>query len=65
MWERIKWSVKQLFPLTYWCKCKEEDKDLIYTWKMWLGRSYDVRAWEVSKEVIPFDVSKYVEKVGL
>ncbi len=38
---RIKWYLKQLFPLTYRSKYREEGIMYFAVWKMWLGRCYN------------------------
>lgn len=45
--ERIKWYFKQLLPLTYVSEFTENEIRKVCVWKMWLGRSYDIREWEV------------------
>ncbi len=42
MFERIKWYVKQILPLTYRTKYRDENRALHYcVWNMWLGHSYN------------------------
>lgn len=50
----LKWLVKQLFPLTYVSEYGEIDPEtstvtrkLVTVWRMWLGRCFAVRTWEV------------------
>lgn len=41
--ERVKWYIKQLFPLMYVATFKEDAKRRLCIWRMWLGRCFDVR----------------------
>lgn len=47
---RIKWYLKQLLPLTYVTEHgeAETDKRFVVVWRMWLGRCYSIRRWEVA-----------------
>jgi hypothetical protein len=43
MIERIKWYFKQLLPLTYRTRYRDEDGAAHYcVWNMWLGRCYNI-----------------------
>jgi hypothetical protein len=43
MFERIKWYIKQILPLTYRTKYRCSEGHQHYTvWNMWLGRSYNM-----------------------
>jgi hypothetical protein len=47
MLNKIKWYLKQIFPLTYTSKYKTGLITKICIWKMWLGACYDIREYEV------------------
>jgi hypothetical protein len=40
--QRIKWYIKQLFPLTYRTTYTQEGKRHFTVWRMWMGRCYAV-----------------------
>lgn len=39
---KITWYLKQLLPLTYRTRYKENGKQMFTVWKMWLGKSYNI-----------------------
>lgn len=45
----MKWYLKQLFPLSYETTYTEGGKRMLCQWRMWLGRSFDVRSWELAR----------------
>ncbi|MDU3410984.1 hypothetical protein [Clostridium sp.] len=45
--------LKQLIPLTYVSKYKVGKRVYVSIWKMWLGRTYKHRAFEIKSEVNP------------
>ena len=47
--ERIKWYFKQFLPLTYVSEYDENGKQKVTIWRMWFGRCFDIRSWEVIK----------------
>ena len=44
---KVIWYLKQLFPLCYNTEYIANNKKMVSTWKMWLGRCYGVREYEV------------------
>lgn len=44
---RIKWCLKQLFPLLYASVYYEGEKHIACIWQMWLGRCFNVRSFEL------------------
>ena len=48
MLQKIKWFLKQLFPLTYTSYYKSGGQDILTIWKMWFGRSYKITNYFVS-----------------
>jgi len=40
--EKIKWYLKQLFPLTYRSHYKTEKEDCFCVWQMWLGKCFNI-----------------------
>jgi hypothetical protein len=40
--ERLKWYVKQLFPLTYRSRYGTGDGVHFVVWRMWFGRCFDI-----------------------
>lgn len=48
---KTKWLFKQLFPLTYHSVYRQGDKQIVHIWKMWMGRCYKSRKWEVVEEI--------------
>lgn len=49
----MKWYIKQLLPFTYVSKYRENGKQYVSVWKMWFGRCYRHRKFEIVKEVSP------------
>jgi hypothetical protein len=49
MFEKLKWRLKQLFPLTYYTEYGENGKWYFVIWKMWMGRSYEITKFEIKK----------------
>lgn len=45
--KKIKWCLKQLFPLTYQSKFRSGNIKYFVVFKMWLGRAYKVNCNEV------------------
>lgn len=46
----LKWLIKQLLPLTYFSKYKDgEDKQFVCSWKMFMGKPYNIEHFEVVK----------------
>jgi hypothetical protein len=48
--QRLLWYIKQLFPFTYVTDYCEDEKHWVCVWKMWIGRCFDIRKWEVRGE---------------
>lgn len=52
---KIIWLIKQLFPLDYYTTQIVEDcngkRCEVVTWKMWFGRAYNIKAYEIKKQV--------------
>lgn len=53
-WIRLSWYLKQLLPFTYvseygvgYTGTDDYHKE-VCVWKMWMGRSYNVRTWKIS-----------------
>ena len=44
---RIHWYLKQLFSLMYVSTYGEEDRRYVAVWRMWFGRCWGIRRWEV------------------
>lgn len=49
----MKWYLKQLLPFMYVSKYREDGRQYVSVWKMWLGRCYRHRKFEIVKEVSP------------
>lgn len=47
--ERIKWCVKQLLPLRYESTYTEGSKRWLTIWRMWFGRCFSVRNFELAR----------------
>ena len=45
------WLIKQLFPCTY-CDCRDNGNGskTVRVYKMWMGREYGAKEWEVTGE---------------
>ena len=41
------WYLKQLFPLMYVSEYKEDGKKYVSVWRMWFGRCFSIRRWQV------------------
>lgn len=50
-YNRIKWIIKQLFPLRYWSYYGCGGIQYVTTWKMWFGVVYKQRRFIVKREV--------------
>jgi hypothetical protein len=48
---RILWNVKQLLPLSYVSYYGEHDASYVCVWRMWFGRCFNIRTWQVLREV--------------
>ncbi len=46
--ERVKWCLKQLLPLTYVTEYTTDGRRVVTVWRMWFGRCFDVREWEIA-----------------
>jgi hypothetical protein len=44
---KIIWCLKQLLPFSYFSEYKIGNKTMISCWKMWLGKCYNIREYEV------------------
>lgn len=44
----MKWYLKQLLPLTYMSEYKQNDKRRLCIWKMWMGRCFSVRHFDLA-----------------
>lgn len=51
MWNEIVWHLRQLLPLGYVTTYIENGQHYVCAWKMWFGRCYKVRRWQVVREV--------------
>lgn len=49
----ISWYFKQLLPLTYVTEYKEDGVPYVSVWKMWIGRCYKHRKYQIVKRVSP------------
>ena len=47
---RIIWYIKQLLPLHYESRYREDDKPRLTTWRMWFGRCFEVCSFELADE---------------
>lgn len=51
-WQMVKtrtaWYIKQTLPLHYESRFKEDGKSILCQWRMWLGRCFNVRSWELA-----------------
>jgi len=45
--DKIIWYFKQLLPLMYVTEYGEEGKQFVTVWRMWFGRCFNVRKWEI------------------
>ena len=45
---KLIWMVKQIFPVMYVSTYKQEDKKKLSIWRMWLGRCYNIRNYELA-----------------
>jgi len=44
----MKWFLKQLLPLTYRSKYKENNKNMFCVWNMWFGKCFNIEKYEVN-----------------
>jgi len=47
---RLKWYIKQLFPLRYESEYIEDSKPRLTIWRMWLGRCFNVRSFILASD---------------
>jgi hypothetical protein len=47
---KIIWWIKQLFPLTYFSKYKENNKNIICIWKMFAGKCYNIQKYNITEK---------------
>ena len=47
------WYLKQLLPLMYVSKYKEDGKEYVSVWRMWFGKCFSHRKFEIKEEVSP------------
>lgn len=47
MLNKIIWLIKQLFYLDYYSYYESEKKKYVTTWKMWLGKCYNIKTNEI------------------
>ena len=48
MLSKIKWYLKQLFPLTYVGKATDNNLGKhLCVWKMWFGKPFDIKFYEL------------------
>jgi hypothetical protein len=43
------WYLKQLLPLQYVSTYGENGKRYVEVWRMWFGKCFDSRRWELAK----------------
>lgn len=43
----MKYYLKQLIPLTYTSEYTDDEGDKVCIWKMWLGRSYNIKHYKI------------------
>jgi len=48
--EEVKWHFRQLLPLVYVSEYEESGKRMVTVWRMWFGRSFSIRTWEVVQQ---------------
>ena len=41
------WYLKQILPLTYVSEYINNDKKFVTIWKMWFGRCFNIRTFEI------------------
>jgi hypothetical protein len=44
---KLTWYLKQLFPLKYDTEYSENGKNYVTIWKMWLGRCFSIKKYEL------------------
>ena len=44
---RLIWYVKQLFKLQYFSQYSSGENKYVCTWRMWLGKCYDVNEYQI------------------
>lgn len=50
VFETLKWYLKQLFPLKYDTVYGEKEKSYAVIWRMWFGRSFNIKKYEIVKQ---------------
>lgn len=45
--DKLIWYAKQLFPLTYISKYKENGQKKLSIWKMWFGYCYKIQTYDL------------------
>lgn len=55
LFNKIVWMLKQLLPFMYYSDCLIDSGDgrgdvrTVYIWRMWMGRQFNVKSWEIVK----------------
>ena len=49
--KKLRWYLKQLFPLWYASTYIEDGRRMVTVWQMWLGRCYNIRNYEVVNDL--------------
>lgn len=44
------WYLKQLFPLKYDTTYGENGKWYVSVWRMWFGRCFNIKKWEIVRQ---------------
>ena len=44
------WLIKQLFPCMYCTQHSEGGVEYVTVYRMWMGKTYAAKQWEVTKE---------------
>lgn len=45
----MKWYLKQLLPLAYWSKYRDDTGQQYFSiWRMWFGHVYDLQVFKVT-----------------
>jgi hypothetical protein len=48
MLRKLEWYARQLLPLTYVSKYGQDNKTMLCIWRMWFGRCFNVRYYELA-----------------
>ncbi len=47
-YNRFIWTIRQLLPLENYTECTIGGQKKVFVWRMWLGRCFSIKEWNVA-----------------